>query len=138
MGEYLKLTVDGPVANVTMARPDVHNAFSEHLIAQLHDAFRSLGEDDSVRVVVLTAKASPLAPARTSTGCGAPPRSARRRTVVTPLPQQPSGARWRSARSRSSHGCTGTPSAAARGLSPPRTSLSPQKMRCSASPKCAS
>ena len=54
MGEYLKLTVDGPVANVTMARPDVHNAFSEHLIAQLHDAFRSLGEDDSVRVVVLT------------------------------------------------------------------------------------
>ena len=54
MGEYLKLTVDGPVANVTMARPDVHNAFSEHLITQLHDAFRSLGEDDSVRVVVLT------------------------------------------------------------------------------------
>ena len=54
MGEYLKLTVDGPVAKVTMARRDVHNAFREHLIAQLHDAFRSLGEDDSVRVVVLT------------------------------------------------------------------------------------
>jgi len=42
-----------PVASVTMARPDVHNAFNEHLIAQLHDTFRSLGTDDNVRVIVL-------------------------------------------------------------------------------------
>jgi len=39
-----------------MARPDVHNAFNEHLIAQLHDAFRSLATDDGVRVIVLAAE----------------------------------------------------------------------------------
>ena len=53
MGEFVTLRQDGPVATVTMARSDVHNAFNEHLIGQLHDAFRSLGEDDSVRVIVL-------------------------------------------------------------------------------------
>ena len=37
--------------HVTMAR-GVHNAFNEHLIAQLREAFRSEG-DESVRVVVL-------------------------------------------------------------------------------------
>jgi methylglutaconyl-CoA hydratase len=36
-----------------MARPDVHNAFNEHLIAQLLEAFRSLGDEDGVRVIVL-------------------------------------------------------------------------------------
>ena len=43
----------GPVATVTMARPDVHNAFNEHLIAELAEAFRSLADDQSARVVVL-------------------------------------------------------------------------------------
>jgi methylglutaconyl-CoA hydratase len=47
------LTREGSVATVTMARPEVHNAFNEHLIAQLHAAFRSLGGDDRVRAVVL-------------------------------------------------------------------------------------
>jgi methylglutaconyl-CoA hydratase len=53
MGEYLTLNRTGPVATITMARPDVHNAFNEHLIAQLHDAFSSLATDDAVRVIVL-------------------------------------------------------------------------------------
>jgi methylglutaconyl-CoA hydratase len=53
MDEYLTLTRDGPVATVMMARPDVHNAFNEHLIAQLHDAFSSLATDDAMRVIVL-------------------------------------------------------------------------------------
>jgi methylglutaconyl-CoA hydratase len=53
MGESLKLTRTGPVATVTMARPEVHNAFNEALIAELHTAFNELGADDSVRVIVL-------------------------------------------------------------------------------------
>lgn len=53
MDELVVVRLDGPVATVTMARPEVHNAFNEHLIAQLHEAFRSLATDDSVRVVVL-------------------------------------------------------------------------------------
>jgi methylglutaconyl-CoA hydratase len=44
---------DGPVATVTMARPDVHNAFNERLIAQLHEAFDEFLKEDTVRVVVL-------------------------------------------------------------------------------------
>jgi methylglutaconyl-CoA hydratase len=53
MEDLILLHHDGPVATITMARPDVHNAFNEHLIGQLHDAFRSLGSDDGVRVIVL-------------------------------------------------------------------------------------
>src|SRR5438309_2948083 len=54
VGTAVIITRNGPFATVTMTRPDVHNAFNEHLIAQLHNAFRSLGEDDeTVRVVVL-------------------------------------------------------------------------------------
>lgn len=44
---------DGPVATVTMCRPEVHNAFNEALIAELHEAFIELGRDASVRVIVL-------------------------------------------------------------------------------------
>jgi methylglutaconyl-CoA hydratase len=53
MGESLKLARTGPVATVTMARPEVHNAFNEALIAELHAAFTELARDDSVRVIVL-------------------------------------------------------------------------------------
>src|SRR5947208_303099 len=54
VGTAVIITRNGPFATVTMTRPDVHNAFNEHLIAQLHNAFRSLGEDDgSVRAIVL-------------------------------------------------------------------------------------
>ncbi len=50
---YVRLARDGPVATVTMARPEVHNAFNEHLIAQLREAFEELRDDEGVRVVVL-------------------------------------------------------------------------------------
>lgn len=53
MGESLKLTRSGPVATVTMSRPEVHNAFNEALIAELHAAFNELAADASVRVIVL-------------------------------------------------------------------------------------
>lgn len=53
MPDHLRITQTGPVATVTMTRPEVHNAFNEALIAELHAAFTDLGSDDSVRVIVL-------------------------------------------------------------------------------------
>ena len=43
----------GGVATVTLNRPEVRNAFDEHLIAELTDLFQELDQDDGVRVVVL-------------------------------------------------------------------------------------
>lgn len=45
---------DGPVATVTLNRPEVHNALNAELIAAIRDRFRALGGDAGVRVVVLT------------------------------------------------------------------------------------
>ncbi|MBM3617808.1 MAG: hypothetical protein FJX23_04610 [Alphaproteobacteria bacterium] len=42
------------VANVVLNRADVHNAFDETLIAELTQAFQTLGADEKVRVVVLS------------------------------------------------------------------------------------
>jgi len=53
MAHLARISHKGPVATVTMARPDVHNAFNEHLIGELREAFRSLADDQSARVVVL-------------------------------------------------------------------------------------
>jgi methylglutaconyl-CoA hydratase len=53
MAEHLRITRKGPVTTITMARPEVHNAFNEALIAELHAAFTDLGRDGSVRVIVL-------------------------------------------------------------------------------------
>ncbi len=47
------VTRDGPVARVTLNRPQLHNAFDEALIAALANAFQALYEDDGVRAVVL-------------------------------------------------------------------------------------
>ncbi|MDF4003478.1 enoyl-CoA hydratase-related protein [Luteibacter sp. PPL552] len=44
----------GPVAHLTMSRPEVHNAFDDALIAELTAAIDELDRDDAVRAVVLT------------------------------------------------------------------------------------
>lgn len=44
---------DGPIATVTMKRPDVLNAFDERLIEALTEAFATLGEDTAIRAIVL-------------------------------------------------------------------------------------
>ncbi|MDQ2857636.1 MAG: enoyl-CoA hydratase-related protein [Candidatus Eremiobacteraeota bacterium] len=49
----LTLRRDGAVAHVTLARPEVRNAFNAALILELQTAFELLGNDPSVRVVVL-------------------------------------------------------------------------------------
>lgn len=59
MSEPTTIRIDRPapaVARVTLARPEVRNAFNETVIAELTQAFRALDADDSVRVVVLAAE----------------------------------------------------------------------------------
>ena len=53
MAQLVTISRDGPVATTTMARGVVHNAFNEHLIAELREIFRSLADDETVRVIVL-------------------------------------------------------------------------------------
>jgi methylglutaconyl-CoA hydratase len=48
---HVRIEKQEPVAAVIMGRPEVHNAFNEEVIAQLHEAFRALGGDGAVRVI---------------------------------------------------------------------------------------
>ena len=45
---------DGPVARLTLNRPDMRNAFDETLIAALTTAVREAADDPAVRVLLLT------------------------------------------------------------------------------------
>lgn len=56
MGEFETLVYEqeGPVARVTLNRPDVHNAFNSQMQIELRSLWRSLRYDDSVRAVVIT------------------------------------------------------------------------------------
>jgi methylglutaconyl-CoA hydratase len=49
-----KLEKTGPLARVTLDRPDVRNAFDEIMIQELSNVADELAADDAVRVVVLT------------------------------------------------------------------------------------
>lgn len=53
MAESIRLVVSEGIAHVTLARPDVRNAFNAEMIEQLHDAFRRITAADDVRAVVL-------------------------------------------------------------------------------------
>ncbi|MBL8311151.1 MAG: enoyl-CoA hydratase/isomerase family protein [Burkholderiales bacterium] len=44
------------VAMVAFNRPEVHNAFDETMIREVIAAFRDLGEDESVRVIIIAAE----------------------------------------------------------------------------------
>jgi methylglutaconyl-CoA hydratase len=39
---------------ITLNRPDLHNAFNETLIAELSECFKSLGQDETVQLIILT------------------------------------------------------------------------------------
>lgn len=52
--QTLLYEVDGPVAWVTLNRPDRHNAFDEVLAGELRSVWRELRYDDAVRCIVLT------------------------------------------------------------------------------------
>jgi methylglutaconyl-CoA hydratase len=54
--QFLSVLRDGPIERLSLNRPDVRNAFNEHLIAELSDWAihrRQLGSADGVRVIVL-------------------------------------------------------------------------------------
>lgn len=44
------------VAMVAFNRPEVHNAFDETMIREVIEAFRDLGEDESVRAIIIAAE----------------------------------------------------------------------------------
>ena len=46
-------TIDG-VARVTLNRPDIHNAFNDVMLSELIQIFGEIGDNKSIRVVVLT------------------------------------------------------------------------------------
>ena len=46
---------DGAIATITLTRPEVRNAFDDLTIVELTGAFRALGDDSRVRVLVLAA-----------------------------------------------------------------------------------
>ncbi|HXH98606.1 MAG TPA: enoyl-CoA hydratase-related protein, partial [Gaiellaceae bacterium] len=48
------VTVDGPVAVVTIDRPEAMNALDVPTITELRDRLAGLATDDAVRAVVLT------------------------------------------------------------------------------------
>ena len=52
--QFLDIRRDGPVEYATLNRPDVRNAFDEHLIDDLTRWAAALADDDDVRVAVLS------------------------------------------------------------------------------------
>jgi enoyl-CoA hydratase/carnithine racemase len=54
--ETIRYDVDGPVATITLARPDAANAQNSQLISELDAAFDRAEADGDVRVVVLAAE----------------------------------------------------------------------------------
>jgi enoyl-CoA hydratase/carnithine racemase len=52
--EQVRYQVDGPVARVTIDRPERRNAMSFQVMRELAEAFAAAKADDAVRVVVLT------------------------------------------------------------------------------------
>jgi methylglutaconyl-CoA hydratase len=54
MYTYISIERSNAVATVTLARPELHNAFNAPMIAELRDCLTGLAHDEAVRVVVLT------------------------------------------------------------------------------------
>ena len=52
----LTLTVNGGVARITLTQPEIRNAFSDEVIADIMAAFRTAGERPDVRAIVLAAE----------------------------------------------------------------------------------
>ncbi len=53
MSTFITLERSDAIATVTLARPELHNAFNAAMIAELRDCFTALAQDPAVRVVVL-------------------------------------------------------------------------------------
>lgn len=53
MSEFVATSTSGGVAEITLRRPDLHNAFNEVVMQELIEAFISAGADPVVRAVIL-------------------------------------------------------------------------------------
>jgi methylglutaconyl-CoA hydratase len=58
MSSALTLSATGPVARITLTRPEMRNAFNDEVIAELTQVFTEVGQREDVRVVVLAAEGS--------------------------------------------------------------------------------
>ncbi len=56
MTTSLEISYDGPVATITLNRPDVRNAFNDVVIAEITAAFQEMASRADVRAVVLAAE----------------------------------------------------------------------------------
>ena len=52
--DQIRYVVDGPVATITLNRPDKLNAFTNQMGRELAQAVRAAGVDDAVRAIILT------------------------------------------------------------------------------------
>ena len=48
------LEIEGPIAVVTVNRPDKLNALNKETINELHEVFQNLDVDNDIRVIILT------------------------------------------------------------------------------------
>lgn len=53
MAEFVLQRIESGVATLTLNRPELHNAFNEQVIAEIHAAFDAVGGRDDVRAIVL-------------------------------------------------------------------------------------
>ena len=56
MSQNLSITQSGAVARITLTQPDIRNAFSDEVIAEITAAFTDVGGRADVRAVVLAAE----------------------------------------------------------------------------------
>lgn len=56
MPEFIQKSIAQSVATVTLARPDLHNAFNDDMMREIADTFASLAISPDVRVIVLAAE----------------------------------------------------------------------------------
>lgn len=54
MAECIQYALEGGVARIALARPEVRNAFNAEVIARLHEVFTEITASDDVRAVVLS------------------------------------------------------------------------------------
>lgn len=54
MSEFVTVEKEVSVARVILNRPDVHNAFNQDMIAELHEVFIKLAVDEDAHIVVLS------------------------------------------------------------------------------------
>lgn len=51
--QHIEIQYDNCVATIWLNRPEIHNAFNEHTIAELIEAFELLNDDEKLRIIIL-------------------------------------------------------------------------------------